>query len=30
MEQGRLITDKKYIKEIQNKIYKIIENDPKN
>lgn len=29
MEQGRLITDKKYIKEIQNKIYKIIENDPK-
>lgn len=29
MEQGRLITDKKYVNEIQIKIYKIIENNPK-
>lgn len=29
MKQGRLITDKKYINKIQNKIYKIIENNPK-
>ena len=29
MKQGRLITDKKYANEIQNKIYKIIKNNPK-
>ena len=28
MDQGRLITDKKYVNELQKEIYKTIENEP--